>query len=883
MLLIDDWEEMRMNTQTPKDLYKMEKNFTYTGSKTNEISFPLGGIGSGSIGLAGNGRLIDWEIFNRPNKNSYNGFSFFAIKAEHNGEVRVAKVLNGDLHPQYSGRGNDNFKGFGFGVERESLAGLPHFTSTEFKGEFPFAEIQFIEDQVPLNVKLTAFNPLIPLNDKDSSIPSAIFTYEVVNTSNEQLDISLVGNLSNPFTKEARNNFVDYGGYKGIKLSSTYFKPEDREFGDLTLSTDSEDVSYQTYWYRGGWFDNLTVFWKEFAAPGRVKDRNYNLMREQAAAATYNRNDVCLLSSHKSLAPGEKGVFRFVITWSFPNYVNYWNSGECGDGEKCALPSWKNYYATLFEDSTKSAAYVWDNYERLHRGSLSFKETLFNSTLPDYVIDAISSNISILKSPTCARLSDGTLYGFEGCHGQEGCCEGTCTHVWNYEQVTPFLFPALARSMINAEYKATMYDNGKMAFRIMLPIERTLTDTSDCAGPERAAADGQMGTIIKVYREWKISGDTAWLKSIWRKVKKSLEFAWDPTNSDWWDKDCDGVMEGVQHHTLDVEIYGPNSYISGLYQGALLCASEMAEALGDEAGKKYYELYEKGRKWVSENLFNGEYFHQLIDLQDERFPIDPELEEIKYQIGEGCHIDQVLGQWHAHIVGLGYIFDQDKVKKALESIYKYNFIETIRDYPNACRIYALNDERGLLISTWPKGNSPKVPVPYADETMHGFEYQAACHMIYEGLTEEGLNVVKAIRDRYDGERRNPWNEIECGSNYARSMASFSLLLALSGFEFDTIRKHIGFNPKINKEQFNSFWSLNRAWGNFTNENGNIRLDVKYGFLELRSFQSDLFNGKELLEVYLDNKQISVERSGSSIMFGETVQLEAGSGLRMVLN
>jgi non-lysosomal glucosylceramidase len=860
------------------ELYSMDKNFLYTGNKTNEISFPLGGIGSGCIGLAGNGRLIDWEIFNTPNKNSFNGFSFFAIKAEHQGQIRLAKVLNGDIHAPYSGSGKGKFNGFGFGVERETLAGLPHFKRTTFKGEFPVAEVNFEDDENILDVKLTAFNPFIPLNDKDSSIPVAILTYEVVNRSEEELDISLVGNLTNPFSKGAINQYTDFGNFHGIKLHSDHYAEDDPKFGDLTLSSDGNDISYQSYWYRGGWFDNLTLFWKDFKAPGRFKERNYNIKREAHAVATYNRLDVCLLSSHKTLEPGEKAQFRFMISWNIPNYVNSWNPGE---DDSCQPPSWKNYYATLFEDSTKSAEYVWSHYERLYKETNEFKESLFNSTLPDYVLDAISSNLSILKSPTCARLTDGTLYGFEGCHAQEGCCEGSCTHVWNYEQVTPFLFPSLARSMRNADYKSTQFDNGKMTFRMMLPMDRTLTDVSACAGPERAAADGQMGGIIKVYREWIISGDTDWLKSIWPKVKKALEFAWDPTNTDWWDKDGDGVMEGIQHHTLDVEIYGPNTYITGLYHGALLAAFRMAEALGDEAGSKYYDLYQKGRKWVDENLFNGEYFHQLIDLKDERFPIDAELEEIKYQIGEGCHIDQVIGQWHAHIVGLGYIFDETKVKKSVESIYKYNFIESMRDYANACRMYAVNDEQGLMICTWPKDNSPKVPIPYADECMNGFEYQAACHMIYEGYLQEGLRSVKAIRDRYDGERRNPWNEFECGSNYARSMASYSLLVALSGFEYDMVQGHIGFNPRINQEQFRTFWSLNNGWGEFEHQDGQLRLSVKSGDLNLCSFRSELLKGQKIIEVRVGEQRVPFIREDSNLLFESTVQLHSEQALVII--
>jgi non-lysosomal glucosylceramidase len=853
---------------------KHKTRFTYEGNQQNTISFPLGGIGTGCIGLAGNGRLIDWEIFNKPNKNSYNGFSFFAIKAEHEGKIKLAKILNGDLNPPFIGTSGKAYRGFGFGVDREALVGFPHFRKTKFKGEFPVAEIEFEEESSLLDIKLSAFNPLIPLNDKDSSLPVAIFTYEVMNRSNEELDISIIGNLTNPFTEGSVNHFVSNSHYKGIKLSSTSYGENDREFGDLTLSTNGESTSHQSYWYRGGWFDNLTVFWKEFNTPGKFTERNYTEQRERQAGSSYNYLDVCLLGNHRKLSPGEKGTFRFIISWNFPNCVNFWNPGSG------ASPQWKNYYATLFADSTESAGYVWQNFNRLHEETTRFKETLFGSTLPDYVIDAISSNLSILKSPTVLRLTDGTLYGFEGCHSQEGCCEGSCTHVWNYEQATPFLFPGLARSMRKVDYQFALFDSKKMSFRLMLPVERTLTDISKHSGATRAAADGQMGGIIKVYREWKISGDTQWLKSIWPGAKKALEYAWDPSNSDWWDKDFDGVMEGEQHHTLDVEIYGPNTYITGIYHCALLAAAEMAEALGENAAKStYLELYRKGREWVDQNLFNGEYFHQHINLQDSRFPIDKELGEIKYQVGEGCHIDQVIGQWHAHIVGLGYILDENKVKRSLESIYKYNFI-SMRDYANACRVYALNDEKGLVICTWPKENSPKVPIPYAEECMNGFEYQAACHMIYEGLTEQGMEVVKAIRDRYDGERRNPWNEFECGSNYARSMASYSLLLAFSGFQYDMVQGRIGFSPKIHQGEFRSFWSLHSGWGEFEWKNGSLELKLLWGYLDLSSFQSETIALNRVSQVSSGGQTVPFEQKEDILVFPDNILISENQTLKI---
>lgn len=304
---------------------------TYTGAKCNAISFPLGGIGTGCIGLAGNGRLIDWEIFNRPNKGSYNGFSFFSVKAETKDRIVMAKVLQGDLQPPYIGTLNrHSFRGVGFGPDRESMAGFPHFRDVAFTGEFPFATLDFRDAaDDPLTVQLTAFSPFIPLNELDSSLPVAIFTYRITNTSLGELDVSVVGNLTNPFESEAVNAYVEDGGMKAIRLTSVAYTEHSPRFGDISLSTDCPDVSHQCYWYHGEWFDNLTVFWKEFTSPGRLQDRTYGDVR--SGGTTYNMLDVGPLCVHKTLKPGESYDYRFVSTWSFPNFVNfvnYWNPGD---------------------------------------------------------------------------------------------------------------------------------------------------------------------------------------------------------------------------------------------------------------------------------------------------------------------------------------------------------------------------------------------------------------------------------------------------------------------------------------------------------------------------------------------------------------------------
>lgn len=873
-------------------------NHVYTGAKSREISFPLGGIGSGSIGLAGNGRLIEWEIFNRPNKKSYNGFSHFAIRAERDGRVLDARVLNGDLQGPYVGepiRGGALHTGYGFGPQSQTMAGMPHFQQSEFRGEYPIAQMTFADSAFPGQVQLAAFNPFIPLQEDDSSIPAAFFEWEIENTDAAQITYTICLSAGNPkatqqVTHEYKAEPLSTGNpsrsLHTLTMKSEQYLSEHADYGDITIATDAADCSYQQFWYRGGWCDNLEMFWHDFTQPGPLKNRQYP---DANADTTPNRSDTASLAAHLSLAPGEKKKVRFIISWSFPNVVNYWNPAPTGPN------SWKNYYATLFHDSRESTAYAFRNWDRLYGDTLKFKDALFASTLPPVVLDAVSANMSVMKSATSLRLTDGSFYGFEGTIADTGCCEGSCTHVWNYAYAMPFLFPRLERSMRDLDFAYNKREDGRMSFRLMLPVGRERSNY-------RACADGQFGGVIKAYRDWKISGDTDWLRSIWPAVKQSITYAWADTNEDKWDPMKKGVLEGRQHHTLDVELYGPNSWLSGFYLAALKAGAEMADYLDEqETAAEWRSIFDSGKQWVDAHLFNGEYYIQRFDITDrsvlEQFDEgtvsyywNAELGELKYQIGEGCVIDQVIAQWHANLCGLGEIFDQAQTRQALQSLYRYNFKASMRQEANTWRLYSLNDEGGLVICTWPEGVSkPAIPLTYNSETMTGFEYQAASHMIQEGFISEGLRIVESIRDRYDGEKRNPWNEIECGSNYARSMASYSLLQAYSGFEYDMVHGMVGFHPKASartatqgSEAFRTLWSLDMAWGTYEVNASGACLHVLGGTMPLKQFRLPAAQAAAVKQLQCNGRTSAFEIAGdrNTILLKQPVTIEAGHSLHI---
>jgi hypothetical protein len=198
-------------------------------------------------------------------------------------------------------------------------------------------------------------------------------------------------------------------------------------------------------------------------------------------------------------------------------------------------------------------------------------------------------------------------------------------------------------------------------------------------------------------------------------------------------------------------------------------------------------------------------------------------------------VDQLVGQFLAHVCGLGYLLAPEKVRTTLASILRYNFRESLHGHFNHMRSYALADEAALLMATYPKGRRPRRPFPYYNEVMTGFEYTAAVHMLYEGQTEAGLRVIAAIRARYDGRKRSPFDEAECGHHYARAMASWAAVLAWTGFRYSAVEGFLQFAAADRPVMW--FWSNGSAWGSFRQEpeadGATVTLTVLHGSLAVR--------------------------------------------------
>lgn len=842
----------------------------YKGKNIREISFPVGGIGTGCIGLAGNGRLIDWEIYNRPAKASENFYTHFAVKAESEGKILDARVLQGDLVASFMGPTiKASYHGYGHGPSCFGLAGMPHFKDSEFEGEFPFASLSFKDEHFPGSVKLTAFNPFIPLNEDDSSIPAAFYEIEFTNFTGKDIYYTAAFSCRNPNKELCSNRYTREGDISKIFMYSDKYPKDDIGYYDMTIATDCPTLSYQEAWYRAGWKDDFITYWRNFNEDLDFTNRHYDEPNKKSG-------DHGTLAAKIKVCSGESKKVRFILSWNVPNNYNYWQPCKKEVDGKEVDVTWKNYYATLFEDSRASADYALKNWDRLYAETLRFKNELFSQTLPGKIIEAISCTISVLKSPTVWRLEDGSFYGWEGSQEIDGACEGTCTHVYNYAYAMPFLFPRLERSIRDLDYKYNFKKAGKMEFRMALPLGRP-----DYV-PFHACVDGQMGGVFKTYRDWKICGDDEWLKKNWPRVKEALAYAWSPDNEDHWDSDKDGILDGRQHNTLDTELFTASSWLEGYYMLALRAASIMADYLGEhEQADEYRKLYDNGKKYLEENLFNGEYYFQKIDLNDRSLVADyddadgvwnEEVGEVKYQIGEGSEIDQIGAQWHSDIIGLGEIFDTQRAKSAALFMYNHNFKKSMRENANPWRLYCIDDEAGAIICDYPKNKrKPAVPMSYAEETMHGFEYMLAAQLIKFGMIDKGLEIIAGVRDRYDGEKRNPFNEMECGNNYARNMATFSFIPIFSGFEFDMPHGMIGFNPII-AGRFKAIWSLDPAWGNVEVDNGTINVNIISGKLKLNELRVPFEN---IGDITVDSVLISKDKyktDGRRILFSDKMNI-----------
>ncbi len=760
----------------------------YRGEHLGAIRLPIGGIGTGSIQMDGTAGRPTWQIFNNSTQAVVPN-SFFAIRV---GTAEGPPVVRA--------------------FQTSPVGSLPGVKAIGLQAEYPFGWYTVDDGALPVRIRMEAFNPLIPTDLAASAIPCGIWKVQVTNSSDKPVRVTLLAAQQNAagYTGKGEIKGRAFGSYGGNtnrvirRPDATLLHLSSRASNgtpgsdDMALIVCDPNASATASW------DSLDSLVSDLTDDGTLSGPR------DAGPSRQGQTIDGALASSMAVSPGATVTTTFALTWYFP-IARHGHEAWGGAG---------NMYASLWSNALDVADDLVARIDDLSRRTRLYHDSLYSSNLPIWLIDRIGSQVAVLRTATCFWTRSGYFGGWEGCGCSGGCCQGNCNHVWQYAQAHARLFPELGRIMREQAFRFQAADGG-------IPHRQPVS---------HPAFDGQCGDILGAYREHLLSPNGAWLARWWPNIRKAMDYT-----VATWDKDEDGVLKGPQWNTLDGNLGGSTSWLGTLYLAALAASEKMAVLEGDEAAaSRYRKIRQSGSRTQDAALFNGEYYIQIPDAKPQQDYLT------------GCHIDQVLGQWWANQLDLGAIYPPDHVRTALAALFRHNFrtgFDGIRQLP---RKFVADEDFGMQMITWPRGGRPTNHMLYADEVMSGFEYSAAAAMIEAGLLREGLTVLRAASDRYDGRLRtgltpgdtaswgysgNPFGDDECGKFYARPMSVWSALLACQGFVCDAPRGLIGFRPPWRPEDHTSFFVGAQGWGMFTQtrQAGRQidRIELRHGSLKIK--------------------------------------------------
>ena len=848
--------DKKLDPQWIKTLY--HRGFVTTYKKTkNELQFigmPIGGIFTGTVYLGGDGRLWLWDIFNQ----NQNGIDPKTI--EWDLDLHVGKKVrpqDGSAYVQPAKNIRPLEQGFAIKIVEDTKTVIKKLEASDwdeilFEATYPMPKIHYIDHSLGLDITATIFSPFIPLDEKNSGLPCTIYSFTIKNKTQNDISVSILGWLENkvsPRSKKetdlrlntAESTTACVIAKSSIQLNGTENQEKQADFGTMAL----------------GSFNSKSLVNTSFTLPVTVASFSIqnNLVTEKQVSEGPLMNSVC---TNHTIKAGQTIQTNYIIAWHFANLTL--NPVIQGKGR---------FYNQQFKDAVEVVKYVATHFSLLSKQTALWRETWYDSTLPWWFLERTFLNISTLATTTAHRFESGRFYAWEGV----GCCEGTCTHVWQYAQAMGRIFPAIERdTRERVDLGLSLKSDGMMWYRG--EVVKT------------AAIDGQAGTILRIYREHKMSPDKKFLQKNWDKIKLATNWVIQQ------DRNQDGMEDTPIENTLDAVWDGEIAWLVGLCIAAVKAGEHMAIEMGDTAFAKICATYvSNGTKNMEEKLFNGEYFiHQPDSIKGRE----------KLGSYNTCHIDQVYGQSWAHQVGLGRIIDKEKTISALKALWKYNFTPDVGPYikeRRGWRPYALAGEGGMVMNTnplneaKPYGEKITWQLGYFHECMSGFEHQVASHMMAEGMTDEALVLTRMIHDRYYAGKRNPFNEIECSDHYARAMASYGTFISACGFDYDGPNGSIQFAPKLNPNKCKLPFTSATAWGSFeqliSDKKFSATLHIKYGTLHLNKITLEANVPVSVSTIFIGEKKrnAKLEKQGSSLTFHfeNTIELKKGQKLKINLS
>jgi len=825
------------------------------------IGMPVAGIGTGTVYLGGDGRLWGWDIFNVPHEGAVpvtikgiperNGANYVQpSKMESPWNVKHGLLLHIDgktKSPDHTG-----------------------FPKVESTGQYPIGQIALNDPAGAISVVMETYSPFIPLDYDNSSLPVAVMEITLKNAGESAAKVELEAYLENA----------------AIRYQPT------------TTSTDLRRVS-RTMPVSGGAMvmgevKNLTA--KTEPAPALKSLRDHGSMAlailapgatAQAARGKAGDQAETPLSQAQQMAVRAplvipaKGEIKttVLIAWHFPQL----------HPTMTKLPDPRRWVAERFADAAAVVTHTAKELRYLSDFTHAFRDTWYGhetgrnrGTLPHWLLERSLWTMSTLTTNGTYRLTKGRVWGWEG----TGCCPGTCTHVWHYGQSAGRLFPQLEIDLRERTdfTPDAMTPDGLIRFR------------GTYSKGDHACIDGQAGILLRCYREHLSDPTGEFLKRNWQHIEKATEFL---VRSEAKGKPGgnDGIFTQRFENTLDAKWGGEIPWIIGIYLAGLTAAAAMADEMGNKpVAARWREIIAKGSAAYA-GYFDAKHgYYKAKCTEQEMLPI---------HVGPGSHIDMCLGDFWLAQVGLPYVGNKEQLRQAMDSLYKYNFVPDMGVFreqtkPHSGRHYALAGEGGLVMATWPHGGLPEAckkawQFMYFQECMSGFEHSAAALMVSlakdesDPLLTQGLTVCRAIHDRYDASRRNPYNEIECSDHYARAMASYGVFIAATGFYCHAPTGLLRFEPKIGAKDFAGPFIGAGAWGHFSQKHAttglSAMLDVRFGSMRLTRLELTAPAGKPTTTaVTLAGKpvphRVEIENGRLAILLDPSLTLRPGQILEV---
>ncbi len=808
------------------------------------IAMPLGGIGTGNVSLCADGSLRQWQLHNTGNHLGELPGSFFAVRISQweppFNAVRVLQAPPGPVGGTQTPLVNDDHVPR---WQRELLSHADAVSATTFSGTYPFATVDYEDESLPVRISLEAFTPMAPLDLDRSSIPVAMFTFTITNTGVVPVNGWFGGALQNAVGGDGilppdgvrhpgyggnTNRVHRSGGWTSLIMENHTLPGEHPGAGQMVLTADAPLTTALPQWSSTEQFLSFLRSRQPFGPndwdhmPRDMADPQPSGTISTPAASPTGSTWNGGLAAQFSVEAGETVTVRFALAWHFPNrHVNFTQFGGIRSEWGATRFLLGNHYTTQYADAVAVAARVQHEWADLERISHRWTSVLEESSLDDEALEHMAAQASIIRSPSFFRTADGHFFGFEGVQGAStpmwsgdvgGSCPLNCTHVFAYAQGVAELFPEIERDMRECELDIMQAPQGFIPHRVLSPTHLPQLWDRDIGGPGEPALDGMLSTVLKSYREVRKGAGLPWLERYWPRLQLLMNYI-----AGRWDPDGSGMLHGIQPSTHDIDLAGLNPFMGTLWLAALRAMEEMGALLG-RADEVVWcgDRFKRGSRGYDDALFNGEYFVQVLEDDDPS----------QYQWESGCLADQLIGQWWAHQLGLGYVLPADHVRTALESVVRYNLRVGFRDFDNPYRTFADADDTGLLMCTWPLGGRPEIPTRYCDEVWTGSEQQVAAHCIREGLIEEADQILRGLWGRYDGSRRNPYNHIECGDHYVRALSGWSVLQAWSGLSWDASSATL----EVRAAEGAKAWPLltDSGWGLVHVGDGRIELSCRSG-------------------------------------------------------